>query len=256
MQGHKATAVVTGGASGLGAATARALSARGHAVFALDLTPAIEAAERPPGVEYLPTDVRVAEEVRSSIAVAAASAAEHRLPLRVAVNCAGTAPSMRILGRKGPHDPELFARTLAVNLIGTFHVLLYASEAMAGNTATDDGSRGVIVNTASIAAFDGQMGQVAYAASKGGIVGMTLPAARDLAQHGIRVCTIAPGIMETPMFAAFSRGMKDALAASVPFPQRLGEAAEFARLVEMIIDHGYLNGETVRMDGALRLPPR
>jgi NAD(P)-dependent dehydrogenase (short-subunit alcohol dehydrogenase family) len=225
-------------------------------VFVLDLGHSIEKADRLPGVEYLPTDVASAVQVESSVANAARQGAEADRPLRVVVNCAGVAPSARLNGRRGPHDPELYARTIAVNLVGTFHVMLYAANTIALNDPMPSGCRGVVVNTSSIAAFDGQIGQVAYAASKAGVAGMTLPAARDLAQYGIRVCTVAPGIVDTQMFAEFAGAVKDELGSSVPFPPRLGHPDEFARLVEMIIDHDYLNGETIRMDGALRLPPR
>jgi NAD(P)-dependent dehydrogenase (short-subunit alcohol dehydrogenase family) len=163
---------------------------------------------------------------------------------------------MRVLGRKGMHDIGLFAKVLQVNLLGTFTVMATAVEAMAATQPDANGQRGVVVNTASIAAYDGQVGQAAYAASKGGVVALTLPAARDLAQHGIRVCTIAPGIVDTPMLATVSEEFRAGLAASVPFPQRLCRPEEYAQLVTMIVEHDYLNGETIRMDGALRMAPR
>ena len=172
------------------------------------------------------------------------------------MNCAGIGPSTRILGRKGVHDLALYRKVIEINLIGSFTVLALASEAIAQTEADEHGQRGVIVNTASIAAFDGQVGQAAYSSSKGGIVGLTLPAARDLAQHGIRVMTIAPGIVETPMLATVSEEFRATLAAGVPFPQRLARPEEFADLVLAIVDHDYLNGETIRMDGALRMAPR
>ncbi|MFJ3956740.1 SDR family NAD(P)-dependent oxidoreductase [Arthrobacter sp. NPDC090010] len=251
MELTSTAALVTGGASGLGAATVAALAARGARVFALDLPHQLEKAERLDGVGYLAADVTDAAQVRA--AVEQASAHE---PLRTVVNCAGIAPSRRILGRQGVHDAELFAKVVSINLVGTFTVLSLAAEAMAATEADADGQRGVIVNTASVAAFEGQIGQVAYSASKGGVVGMTLPAARDLARHGIRVCTIAPGIVDTPMLATVSEEYRAGLAESVPFPQRLCRPEEYARLVTMIVEHDYLNGETIRMDGALRMAPQ
>ncbi|NJQ03462.1 SDR family NAD(P)-dependent oxidoreductase [Streptomyces zingiberis] len=252
MRIENTAAVVTGGASGLGAATATALADRGAKVFALDLPAAVDRAQETAGVTYLPCDVTDGDEVRS--AVAAASSAG--VPLRTVVNCAGIGPSMRVLGRKGVHDLDFFAKVVQVNLVGSFTVLAVAAEAIAATEADGQGQRGVVVNTASIAAFDGQVGQAAYAASKGGIVGLTLPAARDLAQYGIRVCTIAPGIVETPMLATVSEEFRAGLAAGVPFPQRLGRPEEYAQLALSIIEHDYLNGETIRMDGALRMAPR
>jgi NAD(P)-dependent dehydrogenase (short-subunit alcohol dehydrogenase family) len=246
-------AIVTGAASGLGAATAAHLAARGAAVYAIDLQQSIDQVEgdAPASVTYLAADVTDDQQVREAVATASEGA-----PLRTVVNCAGIGPSARILGRKGVHDLALYATVVQVNLVGTFTVLALASEAIAATEPDENGQRGVIVNTASIAAYDGQIGQVAYASSKGGIVGMTLPAARDLAQHGIRVCTIAPGIVNTPMLATVSEEIRAGLAAGVPFPQRLCEPSEYARLVSMIIEHDYLNGETIRMDGALRMAPR
>ncbi|MFK0071909.1 SDR family NAD(P)-dependent oxidoreductase [Arthrobacter woluwensis] len=244
-------ALVTGGASGLGAATAAALVERGARVFALDLPQQLEHASAPDGVTFIPADVTDAAQVQAAV-----EQASTELPLRTVVNCAGIAPSRRILGRNGVHDPQLFATVLNVNLLGTFTVLAYASEAIAATAPDDDGQRGVIINTASVAAYEGQIGQVAYSASKAGVVGMTLPAARDLARHGIRVCTIAPGIVDTPMLATVSEEYRAGLAASVPFPQRLCRPEEYARLVTMIVEHDYLNGETIRMDGALRMAPQ
>jgi len=245
-------ALVTGGASGLGAATAAALAARGASVYALDLAPAIEKAADVEGVTYVETDVTDGASVRNAVAAAVSSG----VPLRTVVSCAGIGPSARILSKRGPHDLDLFAKVVQVNLVGSFNVMTVATEAIAQTDADADGQRGVIVNTASIAAYDGQVGQAAYAASKGGIVGLTLPAARDLAQYGIRVCTIAPGIVDTPMLATVSDEFRAGLAAGVPFPQRLARPSEFADLVTMIVDHDYLNGEVIRMDGALRMAPR
>ncbi len=251
MQLTDTAAIVTGGASGLGAATAARLAADGASVVAIDLQSSIDAAPAVEGVTYVVADVTDEAQVRAAVATAAEIA-----PLRTVVNCAGIGPSARILGRKGVHDLALYAKIVQINLVGSFTVLALASEAIAQTEADENGQRGVIVNTASIAAFDGQVGQVAYASSKGGIVGMTLPAARDLAQYGIRVCTIAPGIVNTPMLATVSDEFRAGLAAGVPFPQRLCEPSEYAKLVAMIIDHDYLNGETIRMDGALRMAPR
>ena len=251
MQITDTSAVVTGGASGLGAATAAALVERGARVFALDLPDSIEKAERREGVTYVPTDVTEPEQVRAAVASAAEAG-----PLRTAVSCAGIGPSARILGKRGVHDLDLYATVVKVNLLGTFNVLAVAAEAIAATDPDEQGQRGVIVNTASIAAYDGQVGQAAYSSSKGGIVGLTLPAARDLAQYGIRVCTIAPGIVETPMLATVSDEFRAGLAAGVPFPPRLARPDEYASLALAIIDHDYLNGEVIRMDGALRMAPR
>jgi NAD(P)-dependent dehydrogenase (short-subunit alcohol dehydrogenase family) len=251
MQLNDTAAIVTGGASGLGAATAAHLASLGASVYALDLATSIESAPEVAGVTYLEADVTDEAQVRTAVATASET-----VPLRTVVNCAGIGPSARILGRKGVHDLGLYAKIVQINLVGSFTVLALASEAIAQTEPDENGQRGVIVNTASIAAYDGQIGQVAYASSKGGIVGMTLPAARDLAQHGIRVCTIAPGIVNTPMLATVSEEFRAGLAAGVPFPQRLCEPAEYAKLVAMIVDHDYLNGETIRMDGALRMAPR
>ena len=253
MQTQQTSAIVTGGASGLGAATAAALAARGAHVYALDLAQGIEQAPQVVGVTYVATDVTDEEQVRAAV-IRASSNAE--APLRIVVNCAGIGPSARILGRKGVHDLSLYRKVIEINLVGSFTVLALASEAIAQTEPDADGQRGVIINTASIAAYDGQVGQAAYASSKGAIVGLTLPAARDLAQYGIRVCTIAPGIVETPMLATVSDEFRAGLAAGVPFPQRLARPEEYAKLALAIIDHDYLNGETIRMDGALRMAPR
>ena len=252
MQLENTAAIVTGGASGLGAATAEALAKKGVRVFALDLPQAVESATAPDGVEYVGTDVTDPEQVRAAVDRAATAG----VPLRTVVNCAGIGPSMRILGKKGVHDLDAYAKVIQINLIGSFNVLAVASEKIAATDADEHGQRGVIINTASIAAYDGQVGQAAYSSSKGGIVGLTLPAARDLAQYGIRVNTIAPGIVETPMLATVSEDFRAGLAAGVPFPQRLARPEEYAQLALSIIDHDYLNGETIRMDGALRMAPR
>jgi len=245
-------AIVTGGASGLGAATAAALAKGGAKVFAFDLPAAIESAPQVDGVEYVAVDVTDGQQVREAVATAAGAG----VPLRTAVNCAGIGPSMRILGRKGPHDLDFYAKVVQVNLVGTFNVLTLAAEEIAKTEPLEHDARGVIINTASIAAYDGQVGQAAYASSKGGIVGLTLPAARDLAQHGIRVLTIAPGIVETPMLATVSEEIREGLAQGIPFPQRLARPDEYAQLALSLVDHDYLNGEVIRMDGALRMAPR
>ena len=252
MHLQNTAAIVTGAASGLGAATASALSERGASVYGLDLPSAIGEAKPTDGVTLVPADVTDPEQVQD--AVESASADEH--PIRTVVNCAGIGPSMRILGRKGAHDLAVYRKVVEINLIGTFNVLTLAAEAIAATDPDDNGQRGVAVNTASIAAYDGQIGQAAYASSKGGVVALTLPAARDLASAGIRVCTIAPGIVDTPMLATVSEEFRAGLAAGIPFPQRLADPAEYARLVTMIVEHDYLNGETIRMDGSLRMAPR
>lgn len=249
MQLNDTSAIVTGAASGLGNATARTLAARGARVFGLDLD--VSGAPEMDNIVYVKTDVTSEDEVRHAVALAAGQG-----PLRTAVNCAGIGPSARVLGKKGVHDLGLYAKVVEVNLIGTFTVLALAAEAIAQTEPLEHNQRGVIINTASVAAYEGQIGQVAYASSKGGVVGLTLPAARDLAQHGIRVNTIAPGIVETPMLASVSDEFRATLAAGVPFPQRLGQPEEYADLVAFLIDHDYLNGETIRMDGALRMAPR
>jgi NAD(P)-dependent dehydrogenase (short-subunit alcohol dehydrogenase family) len=251
MKLDDSVAVVTGAASGLGAATAAALAGRGVTVFGLDLPGAVDSALPATGVTLVPADVTDPAQVRAAV-----SAADCGRPLRIAVNCAGIAPSARTVGRNGPHDPALFARVIAVNLVGTFTVLSEAAAAIAATDPDGDGQRGVILNTASIAAFDGQIGQAAYAASKAGIAGLTLPVARDLSALGIRVLTIAPGIVDTPMMATISGEHRAGLAASVPFPHRLCRPEEYAQLAVMLIEHDYLNGETIRMDGALRMAPR
>lgn len=249
MQIENTAAIVTGAASGLGAATAAALAAKGARVFGFDLN--TDNAPEVDGLTYVATDVTDPGQVRAAVDRAAESG-----PLRVVVNCAGIGPSARILGRNGVHDLGLYAKVIQINLIGTFNVLALAAEQIAKTEPKEHGARGVIVNTASVAAYEGQIGQVAYSSSKGGVVGLTMPAARDLAQYGIRVNTIAPGIVDTPMLATVSEEFRAGLASGIPFPQRLCRPDEYAQLVEMIIDHDYLNGETIRMDGALRMAPR
>jgi NAD(P)-dependent dehydrogenase (short-subunit alcohol dehydrogenase family) len=252
MQLANTAAVVTGGASGLGAATAKALADKGVSVYALDLKTGVDNAPDVDGVTYVETDVTDPDQVRNAVVTAASGDA----PLRIVVNCAGIGPSMRILGKKGVHDLNFFAKVIQVNLVGTFNVLALAAEHIAATDPDENGQRGVIVNTSSIAAFEGQVGQAAYSSSKGGIAGLTLPAARDLAQYGIRVCAIAPGIVDTHMLATVSEEFRAGLAAGVPFPQRLARPEEYAALALAIIDHDYLNGVVIRMDGALRMSPR
>jgi NAD(P)-dependent dehydrogenase (short-subunit alcohol dehydrogenase family) len=244
-------AVVTGGASGLGLATAKRLSAAGAKVAILDLPSArgAEAAEEFGGI-FVPADVTSEADV-----TAALDAAAELGPIRVAVNCAGIGTAGRVIGKKGVLPLDDFARVVTVNLIGTFNVIRLAAERI---TATDivDGERGVIVNTASVAAFDGQIGQAAYSASKGGVVGMTLPIARDLADKLIRVVTIAPGLFLTPMLQGLPQEAQDSLGAQVPHPSRLGDPSEYAALVEHIVANPMLNGEVIRLDGAIRMAPR
>jgi NAD(P)-dependent dehydrogenase (short-subunit alcohol dehydrogenase family) len=244
--------IITGSGSGLGAATARLLVAAGGKVLLADVDSAsgeVLAAELGSNARFSLTDVTDAAGAEAAVAACRAGfGAVHGL-----INCAGVAPSERVVGRAGPHKLESFARTVQINLVGTFNMLRLAAAAMAQSEPDADGERGVIVNTASIAAFDGQIGQAGYAASKGGVVAMTLPIARELARSGIRVVTIAPGIFETPMMAAMSSEVQEALGKSVPFPPRLGRPNEFAQLVGHIIENGYLNGEVIRLDGAIRM---
>lgn len=246
-------AIITGGGSGLGAATAERLHKSGAQVAILDvnLERAQEVAARTEGLA-VKCDVADAD----SAAGALAEAQRKHGPARILVNCAGIVAGKRIVGRDGPMALEDFARVIQVNLIGTFNMMRLAAAAMATLNALADGERGVIVSTASVAAYEGQVGQAAYSASKGGIVALTLPAAREFAQFGIRVMTIAPGIMQTPMMSAMPAETQASLSAGVPFPKRLGQPAEFAELVEHCIRNGYLNGEVIRLDGALRMQPR
>jgi len=253
MKLHGSVALVTGGASGLGAATARRLIAGGAKAVIVDRDEARGASLASElGATYVKADVTDPAQIGEAIA-----AAQQLGPLRVAVSCAGVGWTARTIDRTGkPHDLEMFRTVIGVNLIGTFNVLRLAAAAMATHEALEHGERGVIVNTASVAAFDGQIGQIAYAASKAGVAGMTLPAARDLAPVGIRVVTIAPGIFDTPMLAALPDDRRAALAADVVFPKRLGDPAEYGALVAAIVETGYLNGETIRLDGGIRMPPK
>lgn len=243
--------LVTGAASGLGEATARLLSHRGAKVVLADVNPAGESLATRLGENVLFVRTDVTLETDGMHAVAAAR--ERFGALHGLVNCAGIAPSEKIVGRNGVHALESFTRVLMINLVGTFNMLRLAAAAMMSNEPLADGERGVIINTASIAAYEGQIGQVAYAASKAGVAGLTLPAARELARSGIRVVTIAPGLFLTPMMAAFPSAVQEALAQAVPFPPRLGKPEEYAQLVATICELTILNGETIRLDGALRM---
>jgi 3-hydroxyacyl-CoA dehydrogenase / 3-hydroxy-2-methylbutyryl-CoA dehydrogenase len=249
------SALVAGGASGLGAATARALHAGGAAVTIADVDAergaalATELGER---ATFQAADVTDGESLQRAVQAAAADPGG----LRVAVCCAGVGFAQRVAGRHGAHDQAAFERVIAINLVGTFNVIRLAATAMLANDPASSGERGVIVNTASIAAFDGQIGQIAYAASKGGIAGMTLPAARDLAGAGIRVCTIAPGTFDTPLLSGLPEAARSALGDAVPFPPRLGRPDEYAALALHVVANEMLNGEVIRLDGALRMPPR
>ena len=254
MDISEAAALVTGGASGLGLATARRLADAGAAVTILDL-PTSTGAEVAAGFggTFAAADVTNPDEVAAAVQIAASAA-----PLRVVVNCAGIAPPAKVLDRDGTPTPlDAFERVIRINLIGTYNVIGQASAVMAATEpAGSDDARGVIVNTASVAAFEGQVGQPAYSASKGGVHAMTLPIARELARYGIRVLTIAPGIMETPMLRGLPQAAQESLGGQVPFPPRLGTPDEYARLVMAIVDNDYLNGETIRLDGGIRMQPR
>lgn len=248
-------AIVTGGASGLGAATAQALVDRGAVVTLIDLN--TEAGDAKATGLGGPTRFAQADVTDPDAIAEAVSLAGEDAPLRIAVNCAGIAIGARTVGREGdPADIEAFTTVIKVNLIGTYNVSSQAAAAMSKNEPLEDGERGVIINTASVAAFDGQIGQTAYSASKSGVVGLTLPMARDLSSIGVRVNAIAPGIIDTPLLAGLNELMREALAANVPFPKRLGTPDDFASLAMELITNGYMNGETIRMDGALRMAPR
>ncbi|KRA24657.1 3-hydroxy-2-methylbutyryl-CoA dehydrogenase [Microbacterium sp. Root61] len=248
-----AAALITGGASGLGLATAKRLARRGARVYLLDLPSsrgAEAAVEIGANAVFVAADVTDVGQVRAAVEIAAAGA-----PLRIVANCAGVATPGKLLGRDGPLPLEAFLRVLTINLGGTVNVAAQAAEAMAA-TEPVDGERGVIINTASVAAYEGQIGQIAYAASKAGVVGFTLPAARELARSLIRVVTIAPGLFQTPMMAGLPQEAQDSLAEKTPHPHRLGRPDEYAALAEHIVDNPMLNGETIRLDGAVRLEPR
>ncbi len=247
--------IVTGGGSGLGAGVARLLHGKGARVVLADINEdAGRATAETLGHNALFVKTDVTSEADGAAAISAA--VDKFGHLHGLINCAGIAPGEKVLGREGPHRLESFARAVGINLIGTFNMVRLAAAAMEKEAPGDDGERGVIVNTASVAAFDGQIGQAAYSASKGGVVAMTLPIARELARHGIRVVAIAPGIFETPMMAGMPQEVQDSLGKSVPFPQRLGKPEEFAALVQHICENRMLNGEVIRLDGALRMGAR
>lgn len=244
--------IVTGAASGLGAATARMIAAGGGKPVLADLNEeAGGQLAQELGAVFVRCDVSSEEDAQAVV-----SAAQALGSLRGLVNCAGIAPAEKLVGKNGVHGMALFMKTLNINLVGSFNMARFAAEAMAKSEAQEDGERGIIIHTASVAAYDGQIGQVAYAASKGAIVAMTLPMARDLARSGIRVMTIAPGIFETPMMQAMPQEVRDSLGQAVPFPPRLGRAAEYAQLAKGIIENVMLNGETIRLDGAIRMQPK
>ena len=253
MQIQNSVFLVTGGASGLGAATARMAAENGAKVVIADLQPETgEKLARELNGRFIKTDVTSEADGKAAVALALKDFGG----LHVLVNCAGIALAERTLGKEAPHDLGRFQRVVNVNVIGTFNMTRLAADAMAKASPNAAGERGVIVNTASVAAFDGQIGQAAYSASKGAIVGMTLPIARDLSRNGIRVCSIAPGIFETPMLAGLPQDAQDSLGRQVPFPSRLGRPAEYAQLVKAIVEIEMLNAETIRLDGAIRMAPK
>ena len=244
--------IVTGGASGLGEGTARMLAAHGAHVVVADMQQELgETVAREIGGSFVQCDVSQESDAQALVAKAVAQG-----KLVGLVNCAGIAPAEKTVGKNGAHALSIFSKTITVNLIGSFNMIRLAAEAMAKNEPESTGERGVLISTASVAAYDGQIGHAAYAASKGGVVGMTLPIARDLARNGIRNMTIAPGIFGTPMLFGMPQEVQDALAAGVPFPSRLGTPADYAKLAKHIIENDMLNGEVIRLDGAIRLAPR
>lgn len=255
MQVEGSTFFITGGGSGLGAACARLFAENGGNVLIADVQEQVSqklAGELGSRAKFARTDVTDEASVQNALE----TARQHFGGVHVAINCAGIASAGRVVGKEGPHDLNAFARTIQVNLIGTFNVIRLAATMMASNESNEELERGVIINTASVAAFDGQIGQAAYSASKGGVVSMTLPIARELARFGIRVMTIAPGVFETPMMAGMTPDMQKALSAAVPFPARLGKATEYAALARDIVENPMLNGTTIRLDGALRMGPK
>ena len=253
MQTKNSVFLVTGGASGLGAATARMAAENGAKVVVADLqAEAGEKLARELNARFIKTDVTSEADAKAAVALALKEFGG----LQVLVNCAGIALAERTLGKELPHDLARFQRVVNINVIGTFNMIRIAADAMAKASPNAAGERGVIVNTASVAAFDGQVGQAAYSASKGAIVGMTLPIARDLSRNGIRVCSIAPGIFETPMLAGLPKEAQDSLGKQVPFPSRLGRPAEYAQMVKAIVEIEMLNAETIRLDGAIRMAPK
>jgi len=255
MNVQECKAIVTGGASGLGEATVRRIVKNGGQAVILDLSEELGGAlveELGAAVSFVKTDVTKEEDV-----VAALEAAVSRLgAINTVVNCAGIGIAKKVLGKKGPHSLNLFTKVISVNLIGTFNVCRLAAEKMIQNIENPAGERGVIINTASVAAFEGQIGQAAYSASKGGVVGLTMPLAREFARYGVRVMTIAPGLFHTPMFESLPEEARAALGKMVPFPSRLGFPEEYAQLVQSIVENPMLNGETIRLDGAIRMQPK
>ena len=253
MQIRNSVFLVTGGASGLGAATARMAAENGGKVVIADMqADAGEKLARELGGRFVKCDVTAEADAKAAVALALKEFGG----LHVLVNCAGIALAERTIGKEAPHDLARFTRVVTVNLIGTFNMIRLAADTMTKAGPNAAGERGVIINTASVAAYDGQIGQAAYSASKGGVVGMTLPIARDLSRNGIRVCTIAPGIFETPMLLGLPKDAQDSLGKQVPFPSRLGRPAEYAQLARAIIENEMLNGETIRLDGAIRMAPK
>lgn len=253
MDARGKTAIVTGGGSGLGAATARALAKAGAKVSLLDVNlEQAEAVAAEIGGRAFSCDVSNADAAEAAIA----SSAEAFGEARILINCAGIAPAGRVVGREGPHDLDAFRKVIEVNLIGSFNMLRLFSDRASKLDPLADGERGVVISTASVAAFDGQIGQAAYSASKGGVHAMALPIARELARFGIRIMTIAPGIFATPMLLGMPQEVQDSLGASVPFPSRLGQPEEYARLAMHIVENVMLNGETIRLDGAIRMAPK
>jgi NAD(P)-dependent dehydrogenase (short-subunit alcohol dehydrogenase family) len=251
LKGH--AALVTGGASGLGAATARALAAAGAKVAILDVN---EEAAKTVAAETGGVAIRCNVADAKSGEEAVAKAREAHGPARILINCAGIGPAQRIVGREGPMPLDAFRQVIEINLIGSFNMMRLAAADMVGLEPLADGERGVIVSTASVAAYEGQIGQAAYSASKGGIVALTMPAAREFARSGVRVCAVAPGLFATPLLLGMPQNVQDGLAASVPFPSRFGTPEEYARLVIHIVDNVMLNGEVIRLDGALRMQPK
>ena len=254
MKIEGAGALVSGGASGLGEATVRRLHEDGAAVVIADVNPEKgEALAAELGISFVQCDVRDEDQVQAAVD----TAAQAEGGLRIAVSCAGTGIPIKVASSKGPHPLEAFKVLVDINLVGTFNVMrLAAFKMLTDNAPDDEGERGVLINTASVAAFDGQIGQIAYSATKGGVVGMTLPAARDLSDKGIRVCTIAPGLFDTPLLAALPEDARASLGEQVPFPSRLGRPSEYAQLAAHIVENTMLNGETIRLDGAIRMAPR
>ncbi len=253
MQIKNSVFLITGGASGLGEATARMAAENGGKVVIVDMqAEAGEKLARELGGRYAKTDVTSEAEGKAAVALAVKEFGG----VQVLVNCAGIAVAERTIGKDAPHSLASFAKVVGVNLIGSFNMIRLAADAMAKASPNAAGERGVIVNTASVAAFDGQIGQAAYSASKGGVVGMTLPIARDLSRNGIRVCTIAPGLFETPMLKGLPKEAQESLGRQVPFPSRLGRPSEYAQLVKAIVETEMLNGETIRLDGAIRMAPK